>query len=98
VSPSDPEHSRFVEHTSNRLKSRAMYARLKAMVDSWEREERANEKIAVRAIGALVVLAVTSIAAFRFVPYVFNLVLWGGFILWVAYVVVLMRLHLGRDS
>ena len=43
-------------------------------------------------------LAAVSIAAFYFVPYFFDLVLWGGFILWVAYVVVLMRLHLCKGS
>ena len=96
MSPIDPEDNRIIEHGANRLKSRAMYARLRAMVDGWQREERANEKIAVRAIGALVVLAMASIAAFHFAPYVFNLVLWGGFVLWIGYVVALMRLHLGR--
>ena len=80
------------------VRSRAMYAKLKAVVDSWEREERANQKIAARAVGALILLAAASIAAYRFLPYFFDLVLWGGFAAWVVYVFVLMRRHLGRDA
>ena len=91
----DPEHDP-IEHGSRRLMSRAMYARLKAVVDSWEREERANEKIAARAVGSLVVLAVAAVVAYRFLPYFFDLVLWGGFAAWIVYVVVLIRRHLGR--
>lgn len=93
----DPGHDP-IGHGSRRLMSRAMYAKLKAMVDSWEREERAREKIAARAIGSLIVLAVASIAAYRFLPYFFDLVLWGGFLVWIAYVILLMRLHLARGS
>ena len=75
----EPERDRDpIEHGSRHLMSRAMYAKLKAVVDSWEREERANQKIAARAVGALILLAAASIAAYRFLPYFFDLVLWGG--------------------
>lgn len=91
--PNDP-----IGHGSRRLMSRAMYAKLKAMVDSWEREERAREKIAARAIGSFIILAVASVAAYRFLPYFFDLLLWGGFVAWIAYVILLMRRHLARGS
>lgn len=42
----DADTRAFVEHRSKRMMSFAMYRKLKAVVDSWEREERGKARVA----------------------------------------------------
>ena len=74
--------------------SLAMYRKLKAVVDSWDREERAKAKILVGAVcGLFAWFAVLILGAFYFPAYA-GLMVPIGFVAWVVLVVGLIWKHL----
>jgi hypothetical protein len=93
TNPNDTDQ--FVEHHSRRMMSFAMYRKLKSVVDSWDREERAKAKIVTRAVlGLLAWLGALILGAFYFPKYS-GLVVPIGFLAWVVFVVGLIWKHLG---
>ena len=88
----------FVEHQSRRMMSFAMYWKLKSVVDSWDREERAKAKIVTGAIlGLLAWLGALVLGAFYFPTYS-GLLVPVGFLAWVIFVVGLIWKHLGASG
>jgi hypothetical protein len=89
------EQDPVLEHQSERLMSRAMYWKLKSVVDSWDREERAKAKIVAGAIlGLFAWFGALILAAFYFPTYS-GLAIAIGFLAWVVFVVGLIWKHLG---
>ena len=94
----DDEIREYVRFKASRLMSAVAYRKMKDAVSSWEREERAKSKVFLHAVWGLLVLSVfagvVALATQRYTGF------WiaGGFLVWVAYVVALMRRHLGTHT
>lgn len=87
-----------VADRSRRIASFAIFHRLKAIVDLWEREERGKARVAVGAFTGLVVLGVATARVALWQPAYWGEVLLLGFVVWVGTVLLLMRKHLGRGD
>lgn len=85
-----------MEESAGHLASLALFRRLKAMVDSWEREERGKARVAMGALLGLAVLAGATALAVIWQPAYWDRVLSVGFLIWVVAVLLLMRRHLRR--
>ncbi len=96
ASGSDREAFPEVEEGARRLASLALFRRLKAIVDSWEREERGKARVAMGALLGLAVLAGATALAVLWQPAYWDRVLSLGFLIWVIAVLLLMRRHLRR--
>lgn len=93
----DAEARAYVQAKSARMLSRAIYLKLKAVVSSWEREERGKARVASGALLGLLALAAVAMGfgVWRAEYAVVSLL--AGFAIWVCFVFWLMRLHLGRE-
>jgi F0F1-type ATP synthase assembly protein I len=92
----DDEIRDYVRFKSSRLMSAALYERLKAVIQSREREERAKSKVLSGALLGLLVLVVFSVLVAVGIRRFANSLILGGFCIWIVYFVVLMRRHLGK--
>lgn len=94
----DSELRHYVEAKAARMHSRAMYRRLKATVDGWAREERVKSRLALLSLAWLAGLALSALFLgwLGGVPLLASL--FGGFVVWVALVLALMRKLLGRAA
>jgi len=94
----DDEIREYVRFKSTRLMSAVAYRKLKAAVLAWEREEQAKSRVFSRAVLGLLVLFVfaglVALVTRRYAGFWIS----GGFLVWVAYVVALMRRHLGKHT
>jgi hypothetical protein len=80
------------------MMSSAMYLKLKAVVDSWDREERGKAKVVTGAVlGLFAWLGALILAAFYFPTYS-GLIVPVGFLAWVVFVVGLIWKHLGGGT
>ena len=84
----------FVEHQSKRMMSFALYGKVKSLVDSWNREERAKARIIVLAMCGLLAWLAAIIVGAIFFPRYAGLLVPIGFLAWVVYVVGLIWKHL----
>jgi len=91
----DDDAEAFVEHRSRKMMSFAVYRKLKAVVDSWNREERGKAKVAAAALYGLLAWFALLIAAALFLRAYVLPVAVGGFLAWIGFVAVLLRRHLG---
>jgi len=73
----------------------AMYRRLKAVVDSWRREEQGKAKVAAAALYGLLAWLVLFAAAAFFVPAYAIPVSVVVFLAWIAFVAAMLRKHIG---
>ena len=85
----------FVAQQSRRMMSMAMYRKLRSVVDSLEREERAKASIVAGAAYALLVWIALVIVGFLLFPAHAAWFVPAGFLAWLALVVNLMHRHLG---
>jgi len=96
MSQSEREPQQDLEHRSRRMFSAAMYRRLKAIVDTWDREERGKASAAIGSLAGLLVWALLVVVSVPYLgrdaTYVFVL----GFVAWLAWVVFLLRRHLAK--
>ncbi|OGA71281.1 MAG: hypothetical protein A3G81_30865 [Betaproteobacteria bacterium RIFCSPLOWO2_12_FULL_65_14] len=90
------EATEYVRTKSARMFSRAIYQKLRAVVSSWEREERGKARVASRALLGLVILGAFAIVLGMWRPEYAVVSFLAGFLIWVGFVFWLMRRHLGR--
>lgn len=81
---------------SRRVVSFAIFRRMKAIVESWEREERGKARVALGALAGLAVLAVATALAALWQPGRWDELLLLGLLIWVGAVLLLMRKYLRR--
>ena len=91
----DTDPRAFVEHRSKHMMSFAMYRKLKAVVDSWEREERGKARVAATALAGLAIWFALLVASALLLPSHASLIAIAGFLVWVGFVAALIRKHLG---
>jgi len=90
----DTETDAYVAHQAKRMLSFAMYRKLKSVVDSWEREERAKAKVVAGAAYGLVVWIALVVIAALLLPRFTLLFALGATLVWLVFVITLMRKHL----
>jgi membrane protein CcdC involved in cytochrome C biogenesis len=94
---SDDRESRAdIEHRVARMQAAVIYRRLKAIVDGWEREERAKKKVALHALAWLAGIWAITIPVGWLSGGGLLLSLFFGFVFWVLVVITLMREHFSR--
>lgn len=95
MSSEDSESGDFVQHRSGRMMSFAVYRKLKAVVDSWEREERGKARVATGALIGLVLWLCLLAGSALLLPAHAVLISIAGFLVWIGFVAGLIRKHLG---
>ena len=80
------------------MESFAIYRKLKAVVDSWNREERGKARVAAAALYGLLAWFALLAAAAYFLPAYALPVSISGFLVWIAFVGVMLRKHLGMPG
>lgn len=94
----DEEIREYVKFKASRLLAAVTFRKMKAAASSWEWEEDAKSKVFSRAVSGLLVLCVFGVlVAFATQRYA-GFWISGGFLIWVAYVIALMRRHLGAQA
>jgi hypothetical protein len=87
----------YVEKKSEQMKSSVMFGRIKALVDTWNHEERGKSKVAIGALLGFVALVGILFLAGPLLPRGYSiLVLLVGICIWIGFVAVLMIKHLGK--
>ena len=94
----DNESGEFVQRQSGRMMSFAVYRKLKAVVDSWEREERGKARVVAAALVGLGLWFALVVASAFFLPVYSVLISIAGFLVWIGLVAVLIRKHLGMPG
>ncbi len=91
----DTDTRAFVEHRSRHMMSFAMYRKLKAVVESWEREEHGKARVAAGALYGLLVWIALIAASVLVVPAYALMISVAGFLVWIGLVAALISRHLG---
>ncbi len=91
----DTDTRAFVEHRSKHVMSFAMYRKLKAVVDSWEREERGKARVAAGALYGLLLWFSLLAGSALVLPAYAPLISIAAFLVWIGFVAALIRKHLG---
>jgi len=87
----DDDDGVFVERRSRQMESFAIYRKLKAVVDSWNREERGKARVAAAALYGLLAWFALLAAAAYFLPAYALPVSIAGFLVWIAFVAVMLE-------
>ena len=98
MSQENDDAGAIVERQSKHMLSFAIYRKLKVVVDSWEREERGKAKVVAAALVGLVLWFALVVASAFFLPVYSVLILIAGFLVWIGFVAVLIRKHLGMPG
>lgn len=94
----DDEIREYVRFKSARLMSAAIYEKLKAVVLAREREEHGKSMVVSRALMGLLALSVFAVLVALGTQQYAGLWIAGGFLVWVAFVIALMRRHLDSQT
>ena len=98
MSQENDDASALVERQSKHMMSFAVYRKLKAVVDSWEREERGKARVVAAALIGLALWFALVVASAFFLPVYSVLISIAGFLVWIGFVAVLIRKHLGMPA
>lgn len=95
MSQDDGDTDAFLERRSRQLMSFAVYRKLKAIVESWEREERGKARVAAGALYGLLLWFALLAGSALVLPAYAPLISIVGFLVWIGFVAALIRKHLG---
>ena len=93
----DAETEAYLAQQARRMLSFAMYRKLKSVVDSWEREERGKTPVVAGAAYGLAVWILLVLVGALLLPRFTVLFALVGSLVWLAFVVMLIRKHLGAQ-
>jgi hypothetical protein len=94
----EAEADEYVRSKTDRMLAFPIYSRLRAIVSSWDREERGKAKIVAGAAVGFVVLGLVAVLFGTWRPEYAGYSFVLGFPVWVGFVLWLMFRHLGRGS
>jgi hypothetical protein len=98
MSQDNDDAGALVERQSKHMMSSAIYRKLRAVVDSWEREERGKARVVAAALIGLALWFCLVVASAFLLPAYSALLSIAGFLVWIGFVAVLMRKHLGMPG
>jgi hypothetical protein len=98
MSQENDDAGALVERQSKHMMSFAIYRKLKGVVDSWNREERGKARVVAAALVGLGLWFALVVASAFFLSAYSVLISIAGFLVWIGFVAVLMRKHLGTPG